>query len=338
MNASLPSSCPGVCVKDANTSLLLRIDDGLRQIGPHTVQAINNGRNRPEISLLANDRETRMLNLTASVAVDFLPMVSKKAKLRRSSLPKKMLLKNIYHVGVRVLVLVNQYYRVLLGQDAPELGVFHQSDGENENVVVMYGDATVVDASMPKLVLNGTSTEVANFGDPIWPVLKARESRPKLLLKPSDERPTERMDRIAINEWAPVGPGVNLVLCHISEGDACNPLMPLRHDVLIAVYKEMERLYERVGLSGTGAGFNEKALLSFQAAIYFGEGFTAGLFRRVQLFHDLSHFDPTLLRRRRGTPPGGSPRPHRAYHKPPAISIHRGYNLACSNQFNRWRI
>ena len=60
-------------------------------------------------------------------------------------------------------------------RDAPELGVVHQSDGQDEDVIVMDGDATVGDASVPKLVLDGALPEVADFGDPVGPMPELRQ-------------------------------------------------------------------------------------------------------------------------------------------------------------------
>ena len=155
----------------------------------------------------------------------------------------------------------------------------------------MDGDATVVDASVPKLVLNGTLPEVADFGDPLRPMLELRQSFPKLSLEAADERPAERVDRVAIDERASVGPGVDFVLRHVGKGDARDLLMPLRQNVLVAVHEEMKRLDERVGLSGAGTGFDEEALLALQAAIHVVEGSLAGLLGRVQVFHNLNHFE-----------------------------------------------
>ena len=145
------------------------------------------------------------------------------------------------------------------------------------------------------------------------------------------------MDCIAINERAPVGSGVDLVLRHVGEGDARDLLMPLREIVLIVLHEEMERFDERVGLSGTGAGFDEKALFALQAAIYFGECSLTCFFRRVQLFRDLSHLEQPLLRGRRRQPLGRPPRLRQERRQPPTISVRRGCSRVRSSQFRRLR-
>ena len=161
---------------------------------------------------------------------------------------------------------------------------------------MMDGDTTVVDASVPKFIFNGSLTEVADFSDPVGPMLELWHSFPKLSLETADKRPAECMDRIAMNERASVGAGVDLVLRNICEGDARDLLMSLRQNVLVAVDEEVERLDERVGLSGTGASFDEEALFAVKAAIHLGEGFLARLLGRIQFFRDLSHLGQPQLR------------------------------------------
>ena len=78
-------------------------------------------------------------------------------------------------VSVGVLVLIDQYDRVLIRQDAPELGVVHESDGQDENVVVMDGDTTVVDAPMSKFVFDDALAKVTDFGDFVGPVREVRQ-------------------------------------------------------------------------------------------------------------------------------------------------------------------
>ena len=43
-----------------------------------------------------------------------------------------------------------------------------------QNVVVMNGDTTVVDASVPQLILDGALAEVADFGEAVGPMLELR--------------------------------------------------------------------------------------------------------------------------------------------------------------------
>lgn len=70
------------------------------------------------------------------------------------------------------------------------------------------------------------------------------------------------MDRVAIDEWAPVRSGVDLVSRYIGEGYACDLLVSLQQSVLIAVHQETECLDQCVGFSSTGTSFDEKALLA----------------------------------------------------------------------------
>ena len=277
-----------------------------------------------------------MFDLSASVAVDFLPMVAEETKLRGVALSEEVVLDGVDPACVGVLIFVDQYDRIFVRQDAPEFGVVHESDGQEEDIVVMDGDATVVDASVPKLVLNGTLPEVADFGDSLRPMLELRQSFPKLSLEAADERPAERVDRIGIDERASVGPGVDFVLRHVGKGDARDLLMPLRQNVPVAVHEEMKRLDERVGLSGAGTGFDEEALLALQAAIHFGEGSLAGLLGRVQVFHNLNHREhPPVRGHRRQVRLGQSPPRHPECRRAPAISIRRGCSRVRPSQFRR---
>ncbi len=83
-----------------------------------------------------------------------------------------MLLDRFNPAGVGVLVLVDQDDRILVREDAPELGMFHEGDGQEEDIVVMDGDSCVVNASVPEVVLDGTFAEVAGFGDSIGPMFE----------------------------------------------------------------------------------------------------------------------------------------------------------------------
>ena len=47
----------------------------------------------------------------------------------------------------------------------------------------MDGDTTVIYASVPKLVFDGTLAEVADFGDPVGPVFELRKPFPELSLE-----------------------------------------------------------------------------------------------------------------------------------------------------------
>lgn len=261
--------------------------------------------------------------------------IAEEAKLRRSLLPEKVVLDGVDPVGVGILVFVDQYDWVLFRQDASELSGLHESDGEDENIVMMNGHTTVVDAAVPKLVLDCALAEVADFGDSVGPVLKVWQPLPQLPLETADERPAECVDRAAIDERTSVGPGVDLVFRHVGEGDARNLLMPLRQSVLVAVHKETKRLDERVCLSRAGTGFDEETLFALQAAIHLGKGFAAGFFGRVQLFCGLNHLDPPLLRGRRQWSSGRPLRPRQECHQPQAISIRRGCSRERSSRFRR---
>ena len=67
------------------------------------------------------------------------------------------------------------------------------------------------------------------------------------------------MYRVAMDKWAPVGPGVDFVLRHVGKGDARDLLMALRKNVPVALHQEMKRLDERIRLSGARACFDEEA-------------------------------------------------------------------------------
>ena len=278
-----------------------------------------------------------MFDLSASVAVYLLPVVSEEAKLRGAVPSQEMCLDGFDPICVGILILVNQYDRIFVRHDAPELGVIHESDGQDKNVVVMDGDSTVVDASVPKLVFDSTLAEVADFSESVGPMLELRQLFPEISLETADERPAESMDGIAIDEWAPVGPDVDLVLRYVGERYARDLLVPLRQNVLIAVHDISERLDERIGLSGAGSGFDEKALFALKAAIHLGEGTTTGLLGRIQVFRDLSHCQQPQLRGYPRRRPDRSPRLHMEYRQPPAISIRQGCSRARPNRFRRWR-
>ena len=97
------------------------------------------------------------------------------------------------------------------------------------------------------------------------------------------------MDRIGVDERASVGPGVDLVLRHVGERDTRDLLVLLRQNVLVTSHEKVKRLDERIGLSSTGTGFDEKALFALKTAIHFGEGSNTGRLCRIQAFHYLSH-------------------------------------------------
>ena len=123
-----------------------------------------------------------MFDLSASVAVYFLPMVAEEPELRGVLLSEEVVLDGIDPACVGVLVFVDQDDWILGCQNFSELGVVHESDGQHEDIVVMDGDTTVVDASVPKLVLDGTLAEVADFGDPLGPAPKLRQSFPEVVV------------------------------------------------------------------------------------------------------------------------------------------------------------
>ena len=116
-------------MEDADLALRVRIDDGLGQFGPHAVEAVDDGRNGAEVRLLADHGEGRMVDLSAAVAVDLLPVVAEEPELRRVRSAKKVVLDGVNPAGVCVLVLVDQDDRISVGQDAPEFGVVHERDG-----------------------------------------------------------------------------------------------------------------------------------------------------------------------------------------------------------------
>ena len=87
MTADLTRLRPGVRVEDMNATLFVWIDDELRQFGSHAVQAFDDRQNGTEVRLLADDREARVLDHSASTAVNFLPVVPEESELRGALLP-----------------------------------------------------------------------------------------------------------------------------------------------------------------------------------------------------------------------------------------------------------
>ena len=128
-----------------------------------------------------------MFDLSAPITVYLLPVVSEEAKLWRVLLSQEKVLDGIDPIGVGILILVDQYDRKPILQDAPEFTVLHESDSQNENVVVMDGYAMVIDASVPKIVFDGTLAEAADFSDSVGPLLEERQPFPELLLESADK-------------------------------------------------------------------------------------------------------------------------------------------------------
>ena len=114
--AGLTVAHPGVGVKDANAAMVIWIDDELGKLRPHVVQAIDDRRNRPEVRLLADNRQAPMFDLSASVAVNFLPMVTKETELWGGLLSEEVVLDGVDPACVGVLVLVDQYDRIFFRQ------------------------------------------------------------------------------------------------------------------------------------------------------------------------------------------------------------------------------
>ena len=280
-----------------------------------------------------------MVDLSAAVAVDLLPVVAEEPKLRSGLLAEEVLLDGLNPAAVGVLVLVNQDDWILVSEDTPELGMFHEGDGEEENIVVMDGDAGVIDASVPELVRDGTIAEIAGFGESLGPVFEFGQPIAELFLEADDERPAERVDGVAVDERAAVGAGLDFVLGDVRESDAGDPLVALRQGVAVAVDKELKRLDQCVGLTGAGAGFDEEALPALQAAMDLLEGPLAGLLSRVHGPGGFSHRAPPRLRgHRRRARPGQLALRHPECRRARAISIHRGCSRAGTSRCRRWRV
>ena len=200
-----------------------------------------------------------------------------------------MLFDRVDPASVGVLVLVDEDDGIPVRQNAPELGVFHEGNGEQEDIVVMNGDASIVDAPVPEFVLDGEIIEAAGFGDPFGPMIHLRKPFAELCLKAFDERPAEGVDGIAVDKRTAIGAGLDLVLGDVGEGNACDLLVALRKCAPVAVDEELKRLDQGVGLASPGAGVDEKALPAFKTATNLLDDPLAGLLGRIQERSALNH-------------------------------------------------
>ena len=279
-----------------------------------------------------------MVDPAAAVAVDLLPVVAEEPELWGVVAAEEVLLDGLDPAGVGVLVLVDQDDRVPVRQDAPELGMFHEGDGEEQDIVVVDGDAGVVNASVPELVLDATVAELACFSEFLRPVLELGESVAKLFLETSDQRPAEGVDGVAVDKRAAVGAGLDLVLGYVGEGDAGDLLVALRKRVPVAVDEKLKCLDERVRFAGAGAGFDEKALLAVEAVMDPLEGPLAGLLGWVRGRGGLSHRGRSWLRGHRRRSPWRWPLRHPVCRRARASAVRRGCSREGTSRCRRWRV